>query len=285
MSERNRPRRGRIVGLAGLMLGVVAANVTAQERPDPRLMFSVYGGVVTSGRLWSIPRQPLAVLFGPTAFDTLRLSRALTAAPTVGLSATLFGSSDWGVTGDIAYLGLRVDDDCTMVYETPDAQSRNATVCDDITRRLRTASVVTFSVGGARRFAARSLVTPYVRIQAGLSVRSSSLVKMSGRVLTVVTDSLGTRQVVSERVVVGDDKQISLGPEFAAGAGVMWGIAPGYQLRLELRDHVIFLDRPTGPADPRDPLALVEKQTIIKNMPALVIGVDIVLEKRRGRRY
>jgi hypothetical protein len=58
--------------------------------------------------------------------------------------------------------------------------------------------------------------------------------------------------------------------------------APGYQVRLEFRDQLLFLRRVSGPAD-----ALAEAQTerMLVNSFGLALMLDIVLEQKRGRRY
>lgn len=278
-----RVRRFTVLGVTLLLLSATVSRSAAQTRPDPRLIFSVFGGVLRVGELWSIPEQPLAQLFGPPLYDTLRLNRTLTTAITAGLNGTLYRSGGWGISAEAVYLGLRIDDDCEVVAENPDVQQRNVETCNDINQRTRTSSMVMLSVGGAYRFASRALVIPYVRLQAGIAVRSGSVVETAGRYTSQTIDQFGNPTTsVQERLVIDDESTVAVRPGLGAGAGLMLAFDPGYQLRIELRNHVLFLERPTGPADA---LGRVETDLVLKDAPALVIGFDIVLERRRGRRY
>jgi hypothetical protein len=88
--------------------------------------------------------------------------------------------------------------------------------------------------------------------------------------------------VLRERAVISDEQNVSIYPLVGGAAGVMFTLSPGYQIRAELRDQLMILQRPTGPAND---LAVAEIESFIGHAPALVFGFDIVLERKRGRRY
>jgi hypothetical protein len=113
----------------------------------------------------------------------------------------------------------------------------------------------------------------------GLSIRSSSLVQVTGRLALSLPDG---SVALRERVVISDEKDVSLYPLLAGAAGIMFTLSPGYQIRAEVRDQLMILQRPTGPAND---LAVAEIESFIGHSPALVFGFDIVLERQRGRRY
>jgi hypothetical protein len=262
------------------MLGsALPEDGSAQTAPDPRLIFSIFGGVAWHGDLWHIPKQPYLTLLPFQTYDTLNLRRRLTTGPTLGLNATLYGSSNWGLSAEVTYVGLRKDTDCSFVYLVPDDQKRNEQVCNDVAATVKSASNVGFSLGGAFRFTTRSAVTPYARLHAGLSVRSSSLVQVVGRLAITLPDG---SVALRERAVISDEQNVSIYPLVGGAAGVMFTLSPGYQIRAELRDQLMILQRPTGPAND---LAVAEIESFIGHAPALVFGFDIVLERKRGRRY
>ena len=262
-----------------LVCATVARSAVAQTRPEPRLLVSFYGGVARHGSLWEIPKQPLLRVFGTPQWDTLRLNRTLTTAPTVGLNVTYYPSSHLGLTADIVYLGLRIDDTCDPLYLSTDAQNRNLQLCNNITQATRTVSNVGFSGGVAYRLASRSPVTPYGRLQAGISVRSSSLVEVVGTY--TAEDATGVLQNFS-RAVIEDPEPTSAHPLAVAAIGITFAFSPAYQLRAEVRDHLLILERPTGPASDQ---RRAPTESFLGHAPALVFGFDIVLEKSRGRRY
>jgi hypothetical protein len=268
------------VSVAGVLAAVLFApgRAAAQVNPEPRLIFSIFGGVAKGPDLYEIPQQPLLLVFTPE-YDTLALRRQTTTAPMIGVNATVYRSSGFGLVAEAAYVGVRIDDDCRMLYEHTDLQRRNYQVCTDITRRVGTVSNVGFTLGGAYRLASRSAVSPYIRLQGGVSIQSASLVEMVGTYNEVTADN---RIVPRNRVVIADESTISVHPMVAGALGVSFALSPGYHIRAEVRDHLMRFQRPTGPAgDVGD----VPIEGFWGHAPALVFGFDIVLERRRGRRY
>lgn len=263
-------------GLVCLLLACAAAPAGAQRRPQPQLLLTIFGGVASGAYLWEINRQPFAREDDATTLDTLRLSRRLASALTLGASATLFPGPNLGFTGEIAYLGFDLDDTCQMTYTDPALvnQGETALVCGDITRVGASAVTLAFSLGAIYRVAPRGFASPYVRAQAGISARSSSTVEMQGRY---------TRNGQPfTRLVIGDPAGGAVNPTAAVGVGVMIPFAPGYQARLELRDHLLFVRRAAGPADN---LLVPPTTTELAHSVGLLLKIDIVLEQRRGRRY
>jgi hypothetical protein len=271
-------RRGRTLRAAvlALVLLTAASAAAAQARPEPRLVFSIFVGVAGAGDLWTVRGQPLtAPVPNPPEPDTIALGRMFSTGLIAGLSTTLFKSAHLGISGEAVYIGLLTDSDCAITYEsTPiDFQARNRQVCEDITRQQRTVSFVGFFLGGTYRFAARGALSPYVRLQGGVTVRSSSLVETSGQFTAEGRTSV--RGVFVPRTTT------AVRPSAVVGAGFMIPMAPGYALRLELADHLIPMDRVTGPSQLADP----PTARFLDHVPALTVSLDIVLEQRRGRRY
>ena len=265
-------------------LGLCAATLMphgadAQTGAEPQLIFSFYGGVAKGPDVYRIPRQPLFLLFQTDLHDTLRLTRNLTTAPTVGMTASLFQSSGFGLAAEIAYVGLRIDDFCQMVFERTDPQLRNRQGCNDISSRTLTVSNVGITLGGAYRLWARNPVTPYARVQGGIGIRSTSIVETIGRYNAVGIDGVVRP---TDRVIILDNSDVVVRPFFVAAIGVTLEVARGYQIRAEIRDHLMRLERPTGPAND---LAQVNTEGFWGHAPALVFGFDIVLQQKRGRRY
>ena len=262
----------------GLLCCAFAARTQAQIGPEPRLSFSIFGGVANYGHLWDVPKQPLTVTWRPELWDTLALNRSLNPSLLLGLNATLYRSSHLGFTAEIVYLGLKSDDEYEMEWEHLDLQRLNNQVCNSITASTRTVSNIGMSAGVAYRLLPRAAVKPYGRLQVGVSLRSSSLIDMSGVYQQQRPDG---SIVVQSRAIIADPSATSVHPLVIGAIGLTFALSPGYQLRAEVRDHLLILERPTGPAE----LAQVETEHFIGHSPALVFGFDVVLEQRRGRRY
>jgi hypothetical protein len=265
-----------VLGALALALAPgVAAR--AQERPQPQLLLTIFGGASGGETLYSGLRQPLTLIEDPGATDTLDLGRRLSPAIIFGASTTYFPTPHLGLSGEMAFLGLGRDDICRMAHTDPTPLNAgfNRQMCDDIAGKGGSASTIAFYLGALYRFVPRGGITPYLRAQGGISTRSSSTVEVTGRFV----DEMG---IVRNRLVIGDPDPSSLDPSASFGLGFMLAFAPGYQARLEFRDHMLFVNRVTGPADDFG-VAPIERTLI--HSPGLVLMLDIVLEQKRGRRY
>ncbi len=170
--------RRAVAAAAALLIAATAttAPLAAQEGAQPRLFFTVNAGVVFGGNLWTVDRQPVA-LIGGAAFDTMRISRQLSPGLAAGLSATLYTSPHLGFSFEAMYLGQSNDDNCIMIAENTalDPQRRNFQTCRSINQIERSVATTGFYLGANYRFAPRSDFSPYLRLQGGVSIRSSSV--------------------------------------------------------------------------------------------------------------
>jgi hypothetical protein len=266
---------------------ILAAPVTAQTPSQPHLVLSIFAGATTGNQLWTVGNQPFCVLQGTvpnqscsSIYDTLRLSREETASIIAGVAATYFPGPHVGYSLEVFYLGLPLDDTCTGVYYNPDPQSdpfygnRNAQLCDNISRAPLSISAIGFFGGVTLRAAASRSISPYVRAGAGVVTYTTGTIEMSG--VYVENGS------ITSRAVYLDDhpKQTAFSGEVAGGVGLRLG--PAYQFRLELRDVMVPLQTVGGPSG--DFLRPPTKSKLFHHA-ALTLGLDVVLEKSRGRRY
>jgi hypothetical protein len=257
-----------------LAVTLSSAPLTAQERSQARLILTVNAGVVFGGSLWSLPEQPVATIGVAGSFDTLSITRRLTSGLAAGLTASLFTSKHLGFTFEAIYLGQNIDDDCTVVTEL-DPRQRNSQVCRSITAKETSAATSGFYVGGVYRFTPAGSIMPFIRLQGGISIRGSSVIEVSG----VFIDEFGN---VQDRVVIQDTEGATIAPSLGIAAGMVIPISPGYQVMLEIRDHIIRMQRVTGPALMGQP---PPTEGFYDHAVAVTVGFSIVLEKKRGRRY
>jgi hypothetical protein len=263
--------------LLTILLGYAAPTV-AQTRAEPRLILSPFFGLGAGGDLWEIPRQPLLILGTEAApvYDTLHLTRRINPGLMIGISGTVFRSERFGISGEMVFQSLSSEDLCVMVRENPDATHKNGQICGNISSHSITPSTVGFSLGGIFRPLPRAAVSPYGRVQAGLAVRSGSVIGM------VSSFPEGSLQI--ERVILNDPSSTRLSPTVGFAGGLMIPLGTGYQFRLEIRDQVLMLQRTTGPATiANDSRPTVENSAF--HSVGLAAGLDIVLEQKRGRRY
>jgi len=267
-----------------VLLILSVSPVAAQRGAQPNLVLTLFGGAFGGHTLWSVGHQPLCVLTTvpggfacnpPAQYDTLQLSRDISASITVGIAGTYFKNPHLGFQVEFYFLGLPFDDRCVNVAPyNPDADRKNEQVCNDISEASPSTSAIALFGGLIVRAGPTGWLSPYLRAGAGLVSYSGGTVSLSGRF-----QQAGT---VYSRAVILDDSPKSSAVSAQLGAGLTAAFSPGYQLRVELRDALVPLGRVTGPADD---LAQAPSAQRTYHHIALTVGLDIVLEKKRGRRY
>ena len=266
-------RRFPFVLLALTSLPLVPA--VAQRGPEANLVLTILAGTITGHSLWTVEKQPLC-LGNPCSglYDTLHLARSINSSTMLGVAATFFPSPHLGFHAEVSYVGLPIDSGCSGVFN-PDAQHTDEQICDDISAQAASGGAIAILGGLTLRAASRRAFSPYVRGSLGLVSLSRSTIEVSGRYLT-------SGGAVVERVIIVDDTPRRTSPMVGAAVGFTSPIGSGYQFRLEARDILTALDRLIGPAN-----SLGEGPTAKRYYHhfALTLGLDVVLEKKRGRRY
>lgn len=265
-----------------LALLVLSTSLAAQTGSQPTLILSIIGGVSASNSLWDVERQPLC-LPNPTCGpldprDTLRLLRDVTPGITAGVIGTLFRGPHVGLSLEVLYIGLPLDDTCTpaapYVTDPGNTPSRNQQLCDNISGASLSTSVISVMGGVMVRAAPRGSFSPYVRAGFGVTSYSTSTIEVSGEFVQ--------NGAVVPRDVVIDRHPRSIGVAGQASAGFTEKLGPGYQFRFEIQDVLIPLEYLTGPAND---LGVAPTSTKVLQRLSLRIGLDVVLEQKRGRRY
>jgi hypothetical protein len=264
--------RIRDLAVAAALVGGLTVRSEAQRTGDrARIVFTISGGYVQRDQLWSVPSQPVQDFIGTSPLtDNFALSRGIMPALGAGLSGTYFPGEHFGLNGDAFLIGLGYEDNCRIVGPVQSAQ--NAAVCADINERERRAAAVTISGGGIFRLFSREAISPFLRVGAGLLFSSQS---------SILTEGLSSEGALV--VVYDDDANARVSPSFAVGAGATMQLGRAYGLRWEVRDNIVGVERVTGAtAGPR-----VEPPhgRTFKHLFSILIGLDVLLERDRGRRY
>ena len=247
----------RAVVFAMLAFSGAWSQSMAQVNQQPTIMLTIFAGAGIGHDLWTIQKQPLQVI-GTSEYDTLRLSQAISSSIILGAGATYFPSPHIGFHVELSYIGLPVDGGCTGLFFYPDFEEKNAQTCADIQARS--------ADGGS--------ISPYARADLGIVNQSRSTIEIVGEFTTA--NGPGVREVIS------DPTPRRVSPMFGAAVGFTRPISPGYQFRWEIRDLLVPLARATGPASA---LAIAPIASRLYHHFSLILGLDVVLEKKRGRRY
>lgn len=243
------------------------SGLEAQTADQARLVFSVGVGQSSGGgTLWSVGKQPFIV--DPTITDTFALTRSFRRSLNLVLSGTYFPGDHLGFNVEAQMLGLATEDDCRAIStQSLDAQD----LCTSIGKRERSGSSAALSGGLIYRVASHQPLHPYVRANAGLLVTQESFVKTGG----MFGDG--------EATLYEDKNPSAVKPYLSFGGGVVAVIGKGYQFRFELRDNWVQVTKVTG-ATSRQGIR-PPTETVGKHILTATIGFDVVLERKRGRRY
>ncbi|MEO8636027.1 MAG: hypothetical protein ABI587_12185 [Gemmatimonadales bacterium] len=254
-------------------LALAPHHLRAQATADQaQLEFTIgLGQTSGGGRLWRVGKQPFAV--NTTNIDTLSINRSFRRTINVSFSGTYFPTDHLGFVGEAQMLGLGTEDGCDIQYTEGDTQT--AALCKSIGRAERSATSVAVSAGAVYRIASHQVVHPYIRVGGGVVVTEESFVRMHG-------DVGGSGDPV-DQVLFADDNNSTVQPFALFGGGVVAVIGKGMQFRFEVRDNWVRVPTVTGPTIQQGliPPTGVESKHILSFM----IGFDIVLERKRGRRY
>lgn len=276
----------RVAGIALALGASLALPAGAQTPEQPNLIFTISGGILTGGELWSIPRQLAFVQQGATGnlWDTVSLGRKLRSGFSATLSATYFRSPHLGYSLEAGFFGLESVSSCAPIGQfNLTADNQNTQACNYLQGQNLRGDAVGLLAGLIYRFTIRG-IQPYIRAGGGGAILGSSYVEAVAPVLV----SGGNTSTV---YFLADQNHKELTWMVSLGVGVMVPLSPGYQLRFEARELIVPLPYPTGPATdtgavansgalPQPPIALK-----VVHVPTLMVGLDVVLERRRGRRY
>jgi hypothetical protein len=260
------------VAVAIALLAALATPLAAQATRDrPTLVFTVSGAYLDGIRLWTVADQPVDDNTNGTLTDHFLLRRNVKKTLGAGFSGTYYRGAHLGITAEAFLMGLGYSDICTIAE--PAQSTLNVERCQSITAQDRSAAAVTVSGGAVYRFGADEFISPFLRASAGVLVNNQSPLLLIGE-----TNS-------GADLIIYDDPNTGtrLRPAFQLGAGATIAAGRGYQIRWEIRDNIVGIQQVTGPAASRG--AVPPHETSYRHIFSLNVGLDVILEKRRGRRY
>lgn len=254
---------------AGLLLAGGFATAAAQRTGDrPQLIFTIFGGYIAESGLWSVPSQPV---FFENAATTLAVTRGISPTIAGAVATTYYPRDKLGLTAEAFFTSLGLDDSCRIVSGGSPTITE---ACADIDGQAKSASAVAVSVGGMFRISSREFISPFVRASVGLLFTNQSSLLTQG-----VSPSNGFALVR----LYDDNAQTRVRPSLNLGVGATVALSRGYHLRWEVRDNIAGIERVSG-ATPQFG-QIPPHETVYKHLFGVMIGLDVVLERRRGRRY
>jgi hypothetical protein len=260
------------VAVAVAILAASGTPLAAQAtRDQPTLIFTVSASFLDGISLWTVADQPVSDNSITTLTDHFFLKRNVKKTFGAGFSGTYYKGAHLGLTGEVFLLGLGYDDEC--VIAEPAQSELNVERCNSINDRERSAASVTTSAGVVYRVGADEFISPFLRATLGVLINNQSP-------LLVV----GEAKNGAELVIYNDEQNgTRIRPALTLGLGTTIAAGRGYQIRWEIRDNIAGIQQVTGPSPTRG--AVPPHETSYRHIFSLSVGLDVILEKRRGRRY
>ncbi len=246
-----------------------------QETDESRMSLTLFGGVVQSTTdLWDIPAQRVGILTQggvETSVDTFALARGARSGLALGIAGAYFPSPMLGYAFELSLFDPGLSTDCRISFDSRPANAFNPNrgYCADINQRKVSMGTVNITVSGLFRPFPRALTQPYLRLVAGASDVGGGSTEVVGRFGTI------------DRPLILD-RGAGFQPTAGIGLGMVIPVSPGYGVRMELRDQLYRVRALDGAADA---LAIAPSSHRWTHNVAFLVGVDIVLQKKRGRRY
>jgi hypothetical protein len=263
--------RIRVAVAVGLLLAARTTIGAAQATGDQaRLVFSISGAFIGSKGLWSVPDQRVAIDAFPTV---LAINRSTSSTFGASLGATYYPKNQWGLTAEAFLLGLGYDDAC-RVTSTGNVSLQVTEVCEDIDRQDRSAAAATLAVGTVLRLASREFISPFLRAGIGALFTNQS---------SILTQGVSVSNGGALTVIYVDETQSRVRPALQLGVGATMVLSRGYHLRWEVRDNIVGVEEITAGVENvgREP----PHETNFEHVWSVQIGLDVILERERGRRY
>ena len=260
------------------VLLLAAGQAHAQARgEEPTITLGITGGWHAGGLLWEVPNQPFYPPDAGGGSDTFDLVRNLTPGLTFGVTGSYFLNNHFGVTGEMALLGLASKTTCVPTLPTGSFQSGD--LCNSLGQGNSLGTSVAILAGGIYRIASREDVSPFISVRAGLRFANASPIDVRG----IYHSGPVPPQEEFQKIIFYDPDntrvefcgQLAVGFSFSAG--------PGYKIRLEARDNYTRVPIPLGPSDPVS--GAYASGSVGKHVFSIVVGVDFVMEKKPGRRH
>ncbi len=257
------------IAIAALALGIASLGAQATN-DESRLTVGIGLGYIGGASLWTVSDQP--VYSNNSQIDEFAIVRRLRSNFTLTGQLTYFPKPTFGWTGELTYLGLGTSDGCHLVVDHGDFFNRAA--CTAIDGHERAASAIAAMGGAVWRPSSRGDLQPYLRGTVGLALVPRST--------TAVTAFFGQDDNTALPLYVEDNSKAAK-PIGALSIGFATAPHNGYQFRIEARATAVQLVQVTGPATIGNLSPPTGSKWVM--LPSFVVAFDIVLEKRRGRRY
>jgi hypothetical protein len=290
----------RLARVLVLVLCFAGQRLAAQTTVDwGRVTIGLSAGVRFSSSLWDVPNQPIlssnlvpgsdSVHYPP---DLYHLHREVRSGFTLAAQGTFFSSPHFGITFELTYLGLELSDSCTVAHDGGDAELATACAYVGSSQTIaatpgfptpptidHSASATLIEGGVILRPFKPAALQPFFKGMIGFATTPHSALMMES--VYGVDPQQPDRAL--NLTIYQDASPPAVRPVFTAAAGMTTAPQSGLQAHFEARETFLPLAVVSGPTISQN--LLPPNHTVIKGFFSLMIGLDIVLSRERGKRY
>ena len=283
-----------------LSLGVLP--LAAQTTDWARVTVGISAGTRSGTTLWDITDQPIlssnmmpgggGAHYPP---DLYHLHREVGIGLTISAQANFYSSPHFGLTFGITYLGLKLNDICTLSHDGGDAELATACAFVGSSQRFgqgtgkeglvdpsgvdHSATAMLFEGGVILRPFKPATLQPFFKALAGFATTPHSTVRMESVYgLDAIDPTLPLKLVIYQ-----DYAPPAIRPVLTVGGGLTTAPNSGMQVHVEIRETLLPQSVVTEATTSQNLQA--SSQSVIKGFMSFIVGFELVLKRDRGKRY
>lgn len=269
-----------------LLLVLTVRLLPAQTTDWARITVGVSVGIQAGGSLWDVANQPIIssnrLLGVPYPPDFYHLHREIRSGFTLAAQATHFSSPRFGLTAEFTYFGLKLNDICLLTRDGGDPELAAACTYVGSSQPFagstvdQSASTTLFQGGIVLRPFKPGELQPVFKVMAGFAETPRSTVEMASTYGAHADTAL-------DLVIYQDYGWSEARPVVTAAVGLNTAPTSGFQVHLEVRETFLTQSIVTGPAPTQNQEP--PNHSVVKGIPSVLIGLELVLKRERGKRY
>jgi len=269
-----------------LLIFLAVRPVTAQTTDWARITVGVSLGIQAGSSLWDVADQPIlssnkldGLQYPP---DLYQLHREIRSGFTLAAQATHFSSPHFGLTAEFTYLGLKLSDMCHVARDGGDPELATACAYVGSSQAFagsavdQSASTTLVQAGVVLRPFKPATLQPFIKALVGFAETPRSTVEMESTYGALADTAL-------DLTIYKDFGWSQTRPIVTAAIGLTTAPNSGLQVHFEVRETFLAQSIVTGPATTQNQEP--PNHSVVKGIPSVLIGLELVLKRERGKRY
>jgi hypothetical protein len=269
-----------------LLILLAVQPLRAQTVDWARISVGVSLGIQAGSSLWDVPDQPILssnqINARPYPPDLYQLRREIRSGFTLAAQVTHFSSPRFGITAEFTYLGLKLSDMCHVARDGGDPELATACAYVGSSQAFagstvdQSASTTLVQAGVVLRPFKPGTLQPFIKAMAGFAETPRSTLEMES-----IYGALADTAI--DLTIYKNFGWSQTRPIVTAAVGLSTAPNSGLQVHFEVRETFLTQSIVTGPATTQNQEP--PNHSVVKGIPSVLIGLELVLKRERGKRY